>query len=531
MESNTQSSILELSLEEKIGQLFFPAAFINDSDESIAALEKLIQDYSIGGLTFFHSRAMAATNYEKRKEIPKNDYSYDRLKELIDHFQSVSKYPLIISIDAEWGLAMRVENSVQYPYPLTLGAISDPYLVYEVGEAIGKDLKEIGIHLNLAPVFDVNSNPSNPVIGYRSFGEDKDRVADLAAAYYRGMKSVGVYGCAKHFPGHGNTSVDSHLSLPVINVPEDDFVNEEIRPFVKAIECKIDVIMMGHLAIPSITGSVHQPASLSKVVVTDLLKGQLGFEGIVMTDALNMHAVSNMYPLPGRLELEAFNAGNDILSFSSHIPEAVALIAKEVSLERIEESFTKVSKMKDGIYINISNKSTEPLSEREIVQLKDKLASQCLTEIKSGSSLSNIGLDRTACLVVNKSSEASLFARHISSIKTMPIYELSSEAAFGNIEDSLSQYDKLIIGFYVPNIKPANKFGLSQKTRDWLSKMGKTKATQLVIFGNPYALQYIDYDQSERALLAYQDLSEFEKKAAEAVFGISAIKGSLPITL
>ena len=218
-----------MTLEQKIGQFFFPAVFINDTEEKIQETERLIKKHNIGGLTFFHSRASAATNYEIKKKVTFNDDSYERLKELVIRFQKCAPTPLLISIDAEWGLAMRVEKTPQYPYAITLGALpnSAKHLVYEVGKQIGLDLKSVGIHYNLAPLADINNNPNNPVIGYRSFGQNKEKVALFAMEYLRGMNDVGVLGCLKHFPGHGNTSVDSHLGLPVLKETLEQLMENE----------------------------------------------------------------------------------------------------------------------------------------------------------------------------------------------------------------------------------------------------------------------------------------------------------------
>ena len=247
--------ISKITLKEKVGQLFFPAAFINDSDENILELEKLIKNHNIGGLTFFHSRLSAATNYEGKKNIIRNDNSATRLKELIIHYQSISKYPLLISIDAEWGLAMRVEKTPQYPYAITLGALdeADDELVFNVGQNSAKDLKKLGINYNLAPVIDINDNPKNPVIGYRSFGDNKVKVTKKALAFYNGMQQENVIGCLKHFPGHGNTAVDSHLGLPVIDKSLAELHEQELYPFKEAIKQGIDSIMIGHLAVPALT--------------------------------------------------------------------------------------------------------------------------------------------------------------------------------------------------------------------------------------------------------------------------------------
>ena len=277
-----------------------------------------------------------------------NDNSYERLKELVVRFQKCATTPLLMSIDAEWGLAMRVEKTPQYPYAITLGALPERYkeLVYEVGKQIGLDLKSAGIHYNLAPLADINNNPNNPVIGYRSFGQNKEKVAHFANEYLRGMNDVGVLGCLKHFPGHGNTSVDSHLGLPVLEETLEELMENELFPFIKGIENNVDSIMIGHLAVPALNDGKNTSATLSKPMIEDLLRKQLGYDGLVISDALNMHSVSKLYETKGQLEWEAFNAGNDVLCFAENVAEGIQEILKNATPERIEASFNRLWKCK-----------------------------------------------------------------------------------------------------------------------------------------------------------------------------------------
>ena len=243
----------QLNVSEKIGQLFMPAAFINDSKEEIQKLENLIREYNIGSLCFFHSRASAATNYEGKKEVIYNADSFGTLQNLIQRYQSVSKYPLLIAIDAEWGLAMRVENTPQYPYAITLGAIQgNEDLIFEVGKHIAIDCKAAGIHWNLAPCVDINNNPNNPVIGYRSFGENKIKVAEKALAFIKGTQSEGILTSIKHFPGHGDTETDSHLGLPLIEKSKEELITNELYPFQKLVDAGVDSVMVGHLSVPAL---------------------------------------------------------------------------------------------------------------------------------------------------------------------------------------------------------------------------------------------------------------------------------------
>ena len=252
-----------MTLEQKIGQFFFPAVFINDTEENFQEIERLIKVHNIGGLTFFHSRASAATNYESKKKVEFIDNSFDKLKELVVRFQNCASTPLLMCIDAEWGLAMRVENTPQYPYAISLGALPEryEYLAYEVGKRTGLDLKAAGIHYNLAPLADINNNPNNPVIGYRSFGQNKERVSNFELEYLKGLNEVGILGCLKHFPGHGNTSVDSHLGLPILEETLEELMENELVPFIKGIENNVDSIMIGHLAEPTLNEGKNTSAT------------------------------------------------------------------------------------------------------------------------------------------------------------------------------------------------------------------------------------------------------------------------------
>ena len=342
-----ENASAKLSIEEKVGQFFMPAAFINDTEEEIQAIERLIAEHKVGGLCFFHSRASAATNYEGEKEIIYNEQSFNTLKNLIQRYQRISAYRLLIAIDAEWGLAMRVENTPQYPYAITLGAMQEQYdLTYEVGKNIAHDCKQAGIHYNLSPVLDINNNPKNPVIGYRSFGEDKNKVTQHGIAYTKGMQDQGVLGSIKHFPGHGDTATDSHLGLPVILKSKEDLLNNELFPFMELVKEGVDSVMVGHLSIPALSNGKSDPSSLSKEMITGLLREEIGFKGVVISDALNMHAVSKHHPTKGELEWLAFDAGNDILCFAEHTKEGIETIINNASLEQIESAFERIWRLK-----------------------------------------------------------------------------------------------------------------------------------------------------------------------------------------
>ncbi|MDZ4329446.1 MAG: glycoside hydrolase family 3 N-terminal domain-containing protein, partial [Flavobacterium sp.] len=517
-----------MTLEHKIGQFFFPAVFINDTEENIQATERLIRDYNIGGLTFFHSRASAATNYETKKKVVLNDDSFQRLKELIIRYQNCATTPLLMSIDAEWGLAMRVEKIPQYPYAITLGALpqSEKHLVYEVGKQIGLDLKSVGIHYNLAPLADINNNPNNPVIGYRSFGQNKEKVADFALEYLRGMNEVGILGCLKHFPGHGNTNVDSHLGLPILKETLDELLANELVPFIKGIENNVDSIMIGHLAVPALNEGKDTSATLSKSVIETLLRKQLGYDGLVISDALNMHSVSKLYDQKGQLEWEAFNAGNDVLCFAENVPEGIQEILKNATPERIEASFQRIWKCKQKVGItdrklNLPNLSENDFDFETTSKLNLKIAQNSITKIKDNHNTVTVfdakNREDFAKISIYKNTDTVFFKSLTNALPSPEFsYETGGESVLKELETNLNRFDTLVISLFVPKAKPLNNFDIEDSVLQFLGNLFTTKKCVLYVFGNPYALQIIpNLEHALGIVEMYQDFAEFQEAAAE----------------
>ena len=533
-----------MTLEHKIGQFFFPAVFINDTEENIQATERLIKEYNIGGLTFFHSRASAATNYETKNKIVLNDDSFQRLKKLIIRYQKSATTPLLMSIDAEWGLAMRVEKTPQYPYAITLGALpdSEKNLVYEVGKQIGLDLKSVGIHYNLAPLADINNNPNNPVIGYRSFGQNKGKVADFALEYLRGMNDVGILGCLKHFPGHGNTNVDSHLGLPVLKETLEELVANELVPFIKGIKNNVDSIMIGHLAVPALNDGKNTSATLSKSIIETLLRKQLGYNGLVISDALNMHSVSKLYDKKGQLEWEAFNAGNDVLCFAENVPEGIQEILKNANAERIEASFQRIwkCKQKAGIVdgqlslpdlsksdfdFETTSKLNLKIAQNSITKIKDSNNSKTVFNAKKSNTLAKISLYKNTDNTFFKSLAADLPSPEFS-------YETGGESALNELEKELKEFDTILISLFVPKAKPLNNFDIEDSVLQFLSNLFTSKKCVLYVFGNPYALQVIPNLKLALGIIqVYQDFTEFQEIAAEYLLKNTKCKGALPVEI
>lgn len=520
---------LSLTLEEKVGQLFMPAAFINDGEGEIQKLEKLIKEFGIGGICFFHSRASAATNYEGKKEVLYNKESLSLLKKLIKRYQKASKFPLLISIDAEWGLAMRIENTPQYPYCLTLGALDGHNnLIFEQGRHIGHDCRETGIHWNFAPVSDINSNPNNPVISYRSFGSNKAKVAEKAVAMSTGLAEGGVLNSAKHFPGHGDTATDSHLGLPCIEKSKDELWDNELLPFRVLIEQGIDSIMVGHLSVPSLAKGSTQPSSLSKDIIKGLLRGELGFKGTVVSDALNMHAVSKLYPTKGELEWLAFDAGNDVLCFAENVKEGIAMILNKAIDSQIEESFRRVWYLKEKALAFQTKNFREKLSIPE--KLNRQIALQAITYLGDDETdLERFWTADTLGLTAGNK-EVSRFLEKCKEEKELPSYSLF-DISHPMEKDKLERAEKIVFTIFPPSVKPQNNFGFSFEEMEIIKDILATKEVVLYLFGNPYFLNLLGSIEIKHKVLVYQDFEVFQEVAAEHFFGKFKANGSVPITL
>jgi beta-N-acetylhexosaminidase len=319
-----------LSYEEKISQLFMVAAYSNKGEKHISEIKYLVEKYNIGGLIFFQGNPHAQAK-------------------LTNYYQSISKTPLLVGLDAEWGLAMRLDNTIKYPRQMTLGAIQNDSLIYQMGADIAEQLKRIGVQVNFAPVSDINNNPRNPVINSRSFGEDRENVAQKSIAYMKGMQDNFVLATAKHFPGHGDTDKDSHETLPTIKHSRQRLDSLELYPFKQMINSGVGGIMVAHLNVPALEKD-NLPSTLSKNIVTNILKGELGFEGLAITDALNMKGITNDYN-HGDIEAMALLAGNDILLFPQYVSRSISKIKHYVrrgyiTKGQINESCKKILALK-----------------------------------------------------------------------------------------------------------------------------------------------------------------------------------------
>lgn len=517
-----------ISLQQKVGQLFMLAVFINDSEEEIQKTEKLIHDHHIGALCFFHSRASAATNFEGKKEVVYNERSLDRLKELITRYQKASKVPLLVAMDAEWGLAMRIENTPQYPYAITLGALQDGNdLIYEVGRNIGLDCKEAGVHWNLAPVVDINNNPENPVIGYRSFGDQKEEVRTKAAAFLSGMKDAGILNSLKHFPGHGDTNIDSHLGLPVIDKSEEKLFQNELFPFKELIKKEVDSVMVAHLSLPQLDDSGN-PSTTSKAVITGLLREKMGFEGVIISDALNMHAVSKMYPEKGALEAAAFEGGMDMLCFSENPVEGINKILNASSPTRIETSIDRVWKLKEKIFEPSSSGENE--RNFSCSEINKKIAQNCITKLhprKNNQASSKH--DTFLNLSVGNPKENS-FSTGLEKEYGQVHHDISLESinhVLALAEDS----QDVVLALFPPSSKPKSQFGFKPEMVRVIQNLLSQNQVTLYLFGNPYVIDIFEDTGNSNIVLVYQDFPEFQEVALQHFLGHMSANGRLPVQL
>ena len=516
----------ELSLKQKVGQLFMPAAFINDTEEEVQKLEKLIREHHIGAICFFHSRASAATNFEGKKKVVHNEKSYDRLKQLISRYQKAAKFPLLVAMDAEWGLAMRIENTPQYPYAITLGALEDGKdLICEVGKQIGQDCREAGMHWNLAPVVDINNNPENPVIGYRSFGDDKKSVLLKSKAFLEGMEQAGILNAIKHFPGHGDTAMDSHLGLPVIDKSLEELEENELYPFQELIKKGVDSVMVGHLSLPQLDSI--EPSTTSSKIVTDLLRKKMGFDGVIISDALNMHAVSKKYAGKGELELATFLAGMDMLCFSEHVGQGIEKILEAAPEERINESFERIWQLKQKAFFKEPQK--KQIQKNSLKEFNQKLALGALTELY-GSPENVTEVKKSGFLNLSWNNQVkNIFSKKLEETYGTETLDLVTD--HDAIKNKMAKAKNVVLALFPPAVKPKDLFGFNNEWLMHLKHLISGKNVLIYLFGNPYAIDILELKPTANVVIAYQNFEEFQVEAFHHFQGKIGAKGKLPIQL
>ncbi|WP_424493648.1 glycoside hydrolase family 3 N-terminal domain-containing protein [Salinimicrobium sp. GXAS 041] len=510
----------QMSLEEKVGQLFMVAAYSEENQADTAKIRKLIEEYHIGGIVFSKGGPL-------------------RQAKLSNIYQEIAKTPLLVGMDAEWGLAMRLDSTFAFPWNMTLGAIRDEKLVEETGAAIAKHAKRMGVHMNFAPVVDINTNPDNPIIGNRSFGEDRDNVTQKALAFMKGMQRENVLASAKHFPGHGDTDSDSHKTLPTIGFEKSRIDSIELYPYRKLIEEGLSGVMVGHLNVPALEKNRNLPSSLSKAIVTDVLKEYLDFKGLVITDALNMKGVSN-YNEIGEIDLAAFLAGNDILLMSEDVSKASSKITEAynnglITEERLRHSVRKIlfAKYKAGLV------HYKPVSESYLYGELNSITNDVLEQELIENALTVIKNDR-ALIPIKDLEKKKIAYVHYGDASGEEFYnQLNRYTQVDKVEaehlnelnDKLKNYNLVILGYHKSNDSPWGSYQFSEKELVWLYEVARNNKVILNVFTRPYALLDLESNSNfEGIMVAYQNSEVAQNKAAQLLFGAIEAKGVLPVS-
>jgi beta-glucosidase-like glycosyl hydrolase/CubicO group peptidase (beta-lactamase class C family) len=520
-----------LTDDQRIAQLMVIRAHSNLGPDHVAKVVNDIQQYDVGALCYFQGGPIRQAN-------------------LTNYYQSIAKTPLMVTIDGEWGLGMRLDSVTKYPYQLTLGAANDDNLIYRMGLAIGEQCKRIGVHVNYAPVVDINNNPNNPVIGYRSFGEDKDKVSRFSVAYMKGMQDAGIMACAKHFPGHGDVDVDSHLDLPVINKSMKQLDTMELMPFKAVFNAGIGSVMIAHLYIPAIDNTPNRATSISKNNVTGLLRDSLHYQGLTFTDALEMKGVAKYFP-GGTIAVEALIAGNDMLCLPASVPESIDAIKKAIDEKRLswDDIYAKVKKVLAAKYqlglnkmspidttnlLNDLNAKTDAIrkeaAEKTITVLSQAGTKSSRTDyaevpIKAGRKIAYVGIGCT---------ELNPFGKRMQSDLNADVFLLSYKDSQEKADSLLAQvpkegkYDAIVIGFHNYAMKPTDNFGLSAPSLNVYKSLNFIKTVTLS-FGNVLANK--NFCDAYTLVACNQDDSITQDVAADILEGKINASGKLPVTV
>ncbi len=514
----------KLSTKHKIAQLFFVRAHTNLSQAYQDSVGKVIRKEKLGGVVFFQGGP-------GRQAILTNKY------------QAKAKVPLLIASDGEWGLGMRLDSTLSYPYQMALGAVQDNQLLYQMGLEVAKDFRRIGMHMNLAPDVDVNNNAKNPVINFRSFGENKYNVAQKSAAYLKGMQDGGILTTIKHFPGHGDTDVDSHYDLPQLKFSKERLDSLELYPFKHLIKEGAYGVMVAHMNIPSLDPTPNLPSTLSKPIVTGLLKEQLGFKGLIISDAMNMKGVAKFFK-DGEADVRGIMAGNDILELSENSKVAVkkikaAIKEGKISMEQIDNSVRKILTAKYWAGLNQNNPINEENVQADVnransIALIQQLANASMTLLKGDEGIKSLKPGQTTLLINIGSKDSILFQKELlKTYKNAKVISLDKNLSAQASQELLSQLkggEQIILSIIDTRSRPGNNIPLNTEAKE-LIKILSARGAKIAFFTNPYNLANLPGIEMARAILVAYQKEEFMQKAAANVFNKSIkATGKLPVT-
>ena len=513
-----------LTLEQRVAQLICVRA--NQPDEPFyEKVGKYIKQYNIGGVCFFRAEAEAQVKQTNA-------------------WQAMAQTPLMVSIDAEWGLAMRVKKTIAYPYQMTLGAIADDELIYEMGQQVAEQCQRMGIHVNFAPVADVNSNAANPIIGVRSFGENPQTVGEKATAYALGMQSKGLITTMKHFPGHGNTSTDSHLTLPTVTRTMDEVRDIELAPFQYMINQGVNGAMVGHLYFPAIEKVKNTSSSLSYGVVTELLKEGMGFDGLIFTDGLDMKGVSEKVRNDS-VPYVAFMAGNDVLILPHDVPFAIKTIkaAAErdpIAAARLEESCKKILRYKYRVGLNhykpvsTANLMTD-LKKNSYKELRQQLYSEAITVLRNENQVFPLDNKRKIAVVTIGNTKNDVNNGLVErGFDTKSFVTTKEEIASKSAEwlKKLATYDLVVVNIEKTSMFASKNYGIPGETVQFFNRLVKQNDVILNLFACPYALDMFQINNRVKGIVvAYQDEVPAVNAVVRLLSGELEAHGTLPVSV
>ncbi|SJN48362.1 glycoside hydrolase family 3 protein [Sphingobacterium faecium] len=514
-----------LTPKERIAQLFLVRAHTNLGQRYIDSVAQVVKNEQLGGLVVFQGGPV-------------------RHVDMFNQYQKLSKVPLLITFDGEWGLGMRLPDStLSYPYQMTLGAVQNDQLIYQMGQEVAKDFHRIGMHFNFAPVVDINNNPKNPVIGFRSFGDNKENVTRKAKAYMDGMMNGGIISSLKHFPGHGDTDVDSHHDLPQLTFSKDRLEALEMFPFKELIKAGAPAIMVAHMNIPSLDPAPNIPSSISRPIVTGILRQELGFRGLTVTDAMDMNGVKKFFP-NGEADVMAIIAGHDLLEVSENSNRAIDLILKAIQEGRINQADVdaRVKKvLASKLWLGLDQyQAVHPtnlygdLNRTSAKQLIDQLAEASVTVLKSTDKIRAFKKsEKTAIVNIGLKSPAAfqqIMADALSDETTYYVTDETSQDELKKIIKEVKKNKQIILAIHDTRSRPRPQLPVNKEVENLVKKLAKKSI--VTFFTNPYAIDgFKGVHKSKTILVAYQNDEFMQRAVAKAILGQYVTTGKLPVTI
>lgn len=514
-----------LTPKERIGQMFLVRAHTNLGQKYIDSVAQVIKKEQLGGLVVFQGGPVRHVN-------------------MYNNYQKLTKVPLLITFDGEWGLGMRLQDStLSFPYQMTLGAIQDNKLIYEMGREVAKDFLRMGMHFNFAPVVDVNNNPKNPVINFRSFGDNKVNVAEKAKAYMEGMVDGGIIASLKHFPGHGDTDVDSHYDLPQLNFDRKRLDTLEMYPFKTLIKAGAPAVMVAHMHIPALDNTPNIPSSISRKVVTDLLRKELGFKGLTVTDAMDMKGVKKHFP-NGEADVMAIQAGHDLLEVSENSARAIDLVEKAIKSGRIKQSDVDASvkrvlaskywlgldKYRPANVANLINDLNRPATK----SLIQRMADASITVLKSNKRILTFDPKKETAVVSVGISSAQDFETGLSPLLTEAenFYITGTETAeqLDSLVKDIRSHKQIVLAIHDNRSRPRSELDLKAPVKEFIDKIAGRR-TVTVMFTNPYAINSVEVARSASIIVGYQNDGFMQKAALKVLLKQIKSSGKLPVTV